>query len=151
MSTMKETFLPATIPSTLSSELVSRTRARVGGGGLEPGFHHWINFHRVGLEFWGELGTFPGVPGRPWGQSTFQCPHWPQFRHTLVWVGGFGHAFDQCPNWLQGPGWGGWGGGRFKPQCGMTWAGLISSLNCCCQKGIFSLSQSFSLIASSYY
>ena len=104
MSTMKETFLSATIPSTLSSELVSRTQA---GGVLEPGFHHWTNSHRVGLEFWGEVGTSPGVPGRSWGQSTFQCSHWPQFRYALVWVGGFGHALDPCPNWLQGPGQGG--------------------------------------------
>ena len=56
MSTMKETFLPATIPSTLSSELVSRTQA--GGWGLEPGFHHWTNSHRVGLEFW-RVGDLP--------------------------------------------------------------------------------------------
>ena len=41
-------------------------------------------------------------------------------------------------------------GGVLKPRSGMTWASLISSLNCCRQKGIFSFSLtlffSFSLL-----
>ena len=156
MSTIKEVFFPATTPSILSSELMFGTRA----GGLEPGPPHWNNSHRVGLGFWGEVGispeapgcpfghstlqvwevgTFPGVPGRPWGQSIFQCPHWPQVAY--VQVRGLGHAFAQCPDWLnqkQGP-----GGVGLKPHSGMTWARLISSLNCCHQKGIFSFSLRF--------
>ena len=35
------------------------------------------------------------------------------------------------------------GGESLKPSSGMTWARLISSLNCCCQKGIFSFSLTF--------
>ena len=92
MSAIKEVFFPATTPSTLSSELMSGTQA----GGLEPRPHYWNNFCGVGLGFWGEvvispealghpcghstlqvweMGTSPGVPGRPWGQSIFQSPH----------------------------------------------------------------------------
>ena len=147
MSTRKEVFSPATIPSTLSSEPVSRTWAR----GLEPGSRHWNNSCRVGLGFgrevgtsagapecpcghsilqvwggrdlprgtsaslgtihlpslgdrdlapghpcghsilqvWGGVGTSPGAPGPPWGQSIFQCPHFPQVGHTFaggLWV-----------------------------------------------------------------
>ena len=124
-STIKEVFFPATTPSTLSSELVSRTQA----SGLQPGPRHWSNSRRVGLGFWGEVeispgvpgrpwgqstlqawevGTSPGVPGRPWGQSIFQCPHWPQVEHAFLGGCGFEHAFSQCPDWLhlkQGQEW----------------------------------------------
>ena len=157
-STIKQVSFPATTPSTLSSELVFRTQAR----GLEPGLHYWNNSRRVGLGFWGEVGispeapghpcghstlqvwevgTSPGVPGRPWGHSIFQCPHWPQVGHAFVGGCGFGHAFAQCPDLLhrkEGPEL-----GSLKPCSGKTWARLISSLNCCFQKGIFSFSLTF--------
>ena len=124
VSTIKEVFFPATTPSTLSSELMFRTRA----GGLEPGPRHWNNSRRVGLGFRGEVGissdvpgcplghstlqvwevgTSPVVPVHPRGQSIFQGTHWPQVGHAFVGGRGFGHAFAQCPDWLhrkQGPG-----------------------------------------------
>ena len=136
-------------------------------GRLEPQPHHWNNSHRAAMEFWGEVrissevpgrpcghstlqvwevGNSPEVPGHPWGQSIFQHPHWPRVGHTFVGDCGLGHAFAKCPDWLhwkQGPmrGWGRrW---CLKPHSGMTWARLISSLNCCCQKGIFSFSLTF--------
>ena len=113
VSTIKEVFFLATTPSTLSSELVFGT----GPGGWNPG--PIIGTTLVGLG-WGsvEKWEFPqrhqGVPvdiplsrsGR-WGQSIFQCPHWPQVGHGFVGGCGFGHAFAQCPDWLhrkQGPG-----------------------------------------------
>ena len=124
VSTIKEDFFPATTPSTLSSELVFRTRA----GGLECGPRHWNNSCRVGLGFreevgissdapgrpcghstlqvW-EVGTSPGVPGNPWGQSIFQCPHWPQVGHAFVGGPRVWTCLCQCPDWLhwkQGPG-----------------------------------------------
>ena len=92
MSTIKEVFSPATTPYTISSELMSR----IWAGGLEPRPCHWNNSHRVGLGFWGEVGISPGapgcpcrhstlqvwevgtsprVPGHPYGQSIFHCPH----------------------------------------------------------------------------
>ena len=46
-----------------------RTQAR----GLGPRPLHWNNSHTVGLGFWGEVEISPGVPGRPWGQSTLQA------------------------------------------------------------------------------
>ena len=157
VSTIKEVFFLPSTPSTLSSKLVFGTRAER----LEPRPCHWNNFRRVGLGFWGEVGispevprrpcghstlqvwevgTSPGVPGHPWGQSIFQCPHWPQVGHAFVGGRWFGHAFAQCPDWLhqkQGL------GGGLKPRSGVTWARLISSLNCCHQKGIFRFSLTF--------
>ena len=159
VSTVKEVFFPATTPSTLSSELVFGTRAR----GLEPRPHHWNNSRRVGLGFWGEVGISPEAPGRPCGHSTLQV--WevgtspgvtgvpgesPSFSvpigHRLGCFCGdrkFGHAFAQCPDSALEAGSGAWAGARFKPHSGMTWARLISSLNCCCQKDIFSFSLTF--------
>ena len=159
VSTIKEVFFPATTPSTLSSELMFGTRP----GGLEPGLHHCNNSHRVGLGFFlGEVGmspdvprhpcghstlqvwavgTSPGVPGRPWGQSIFQCPHWPQVGHAFGGAAGVGMPLPSVLNSLhrkQGPGMGG-----LKSRSGMTWARLISFLNCCRQKGIFSFSLMF--------
>ena len=124
VSTIKEVFFPATTLSTLSSELVFGTRAR----GLEPGPRHWNNSCRVGLGFWGEVGsspeapgrpcghstlqlwevgTSPGVPGRPWGQSIFQCLHWPQVGHAFVGTVSLGMPLPSVLKWLhrkQGPG-----------------------------------------------
>ena len=134
VSTIKEVFFPASTPSTLSSELMFETRAR----GLEPGPHHWNNSRRVGLGFWGEVGISPESPGRPWGQSIFQCPHWPQVGHAFGGAAGVGMPLPSVLNSLhrkQGPGMGG-----LKSRSGMTWARLISSLNCCRQKSIFSCS-----------
>ena len=97
VSTIKDVLFLASTLSTLSSELVFRTRAGV----LEPGPRHWYNSRRVGLGFRGEVGisseapghpcghstlqvwevgTAPGVPGHPRGQSIFQCPHWQPVR-----------------------------------------------------------------------
>ena len=156
---IKEVFFPATTPSSLSSELMSGTWAE----GLEPGPHPWNNSCSVGLGFCGEVGISPGAPGclcghsilhvweeatspgvseRPWGQCIFQCALWPQVGHAFVGSCGFGHAFAQCPDWFhrkQGPGVGR-EGVHIKSLSGMTWAGLISSLNCCRQKGIFRFS-----------
>ena len=131
MSTIKEVFFPATTPSTLSSELMFGTRAEW----LEPGPHHWNNSRRVGLGFWAELGISPEASGHPWGHSIFQCPHWPQVGHAFEGATGLGMPLPSVLKWLhrkQGPGVGG-----LKSRSGMTWARLISSLNCCHQKGIF--------------
>ena len=119
---MKEIFFLATIPSTLSSEPVFGAWA----GGLEPGSRHWNNSRRVGLGFWGEVGTSPGVLEGPCGRSILQVWGVGTWRQAVsgdspsssVPIGhrsgtpvrgdcGFGHAFAQCPDWLhwkQGPG-----------------------------------------------
>ena len=67
------------------------------------------------------------------------------YRLGMLLLGGrgFGHAFAQCPDSALEAGSGAWAGARFKPHSGMTWARLISSLNCCRQKGIFSFSLTF--------
>ena len=52
---VKEIFCLATSPSTLTSELMSRTWA----GGLEPGSHQWNSSHRVGLGVRGQAWTPP--------------------------------------------------------------------------------------------
>ena len=156
MPTIKEIFSPATTPPNLSSKLVSRTRA----SGLEPRSRHWNNSHRARLGFRGEVGispgapghpcghstlqvwevgTSPGVPGNPWGQSIFQCPHQPQFGYAFVGgrIVGLGMSL---PSGLTGCIGSRVQGAGLKSWSEMTWAGLISSLNCCCQKGIFSFS-----------
>ena len=161
MSTIKEVFFPATILSTLSSELMSGTWA----GRLEPGPRHWNKSCRAGLGFWGEVeispgvpgcpcrhstlqvwevGNSPGVPGRPWRQSIFQCPLWPQVGHAFVGGRGFGQVL---PSVLTGCiGSRVWRGRVLSPGLGLG-RRLISSLSCCCQKGIFhfSLTVFFSL------
>ena len=81
MSTIKEVFsfflsffffFLATTPSTLSSELLSGTRAR----GLEPGPHHWNNSRRVGLGFWGEVGSLQWHQGIPVDISLSSSGRW---------------------------------------------------------------------------
>ena len=145
VSTIKEVFFPATTPSTLSSELMFGTLAR----GLEPGPCHWNNSHRVGLGFWEKWG-FPqrrqGVPvnsplsrsgrwGPPQGCQGVPGDSPPSSVLTghrlgmLLWgAAGLGMPL---PSVLTGCiGSRVWGAG-LKPRSGMTWARLISSLNCC--------------------
>ena len=112
---VKEIFCLATSPSTLTSELMSRTWA----GGLEPGSHQWNSSHRVGLGVRGQAWTPPGAPGRPCVQSIFQCPHWPQVRQALVGSHGFGHAFIQLVASERGSRRG------LKPRSGRVLATLI--------------------------
>ena len=92
MSTIKDIFSPATSPSTLSSELMSGTRAR----GLEPGPCHWNNSRRVGLGFWGEVRISPGAPGRPCGHSTLQV--WEVGTSLQVPGCPQGQSIFQCPH-----------------------------------------------------
>ena len=111
---MRETFLPATIPSSLSSKLVSGTRV--------PSLE-WNNSHRVGLEFWEEVGIvhLPVSPVAA-GQA---CPGGAVGLGLLlpsVLTGCIGSRVR--------------GGVGHKSQSGMTWARLISSLNWGHQKGL---------------
>ena len=135
---------------------MSGTQAR----GLEPGPCHWNNSRSVGLGFWGEVGISPEAPERPCGHSTLQiwevgttqgCQGVPGDSPSssvptghrlgmLLW-GAVGSEMP-LPSVLTGcTGTRVLGRGeRLKFQSGMTWAGLISSLNCYRQKGIFSFS-----------
>ena len=164
MSTRKEVFSPATIPSTLSSEPVSRTWARE----LEPGSRHWNNSCRVGLGFGREVVTSAGAPECPCGHSILQVwggrdlprgtraslgtVHLPVSLLATGWahlcVGAVGLGIP-LPSVLIGCIRSRVWGRDLKPWSGMTWAGLISSLNCCHQKGRFSFSLTvFSLLSS---
>lgn len=82
----------------------------------------------------GEVGTTQGC------QASLGTVHLPVSPLATGWAcfGSWsGHAFAQCPNWL-------WleavSHGGLKPCSGMTWASLISSLNCCHQKKHISFS-----------
>ena len=159
VSTIKEVFFSANSPTTLSFKLMFGTRAGV----LESRPPHWNNSRRDGLGFWGEVGMSPDAPGRPcghstlqvwevgtsprvsglpWGQSIFSVPIGQRLGMFLWGSAGLGMPL---PSVLAGCiGSRVWGGGGLKPRSGMTWARLISFLNCCHQKGILSfLSCSF--------
>ena len=128
--------------------------------GLEPRPHHWNNSHRVGLGFWGEVGISPDAPGHPCGHFSPGLGCWgpPQgcqgvprdspsssvpTSHRLgmlLWEGtGLGMPLPSVLTGCIGSR-ARVGRAGLKPRSGMTWARLISSLNCCRQKSIFSCS-----------
>ena len=151
MSTIKEVFFPATTLSTPSSKLVSGTLAEW----LEPRPRRWNN-SQGWTGVWGRSGdlsrgtrsslwTFhsPGLGGGDLPRAaraslgTVHLPVSPLAKSWACFCDGLWVWACLCPVSqlvASEP------GGRLNPRSGMTWARLISSLNCCRQKGIFSFS-----------
>ena len=123
---VKEIFCPATTPSTLTSELMSRTWA----GGLEPGSHQWNSSHRVGLGVRGEPWAPQGHQGIPACSLSSSVPL--GCRSDRPWWEAMGLGMP-LSSWLhrkEGL------GGVLSPGQGGFWP--RRSCYCCCQKGILS-------------